>query len=220
MKKKTRIFIVDDHTLLRDGLRLMLNNEDDLEVVGEADTGEDALKMMEGLNVDLVLMDYFLKGTLGSDAIKTIKAVYPDIHVLALTSYDEKGVIRAMIQAGAISYMLKDAERSELIDAIRSTAQGVSWFSRDISRILLQDLLPTSDGPAKGFFECNPNTLTAREVDVLKLIVAEKTNREIADELFISIKTVENHRSNRMRKIGARNTAGLVKYAIRHSLDR
>lgn len=219
MTKPIKIFLVDDHNILRGGLREILNLQPDMEVVGEAGSLEESLVLLENCQPDIVIVDYYLKGKYGPDAIQEIKKRYPHLHFMALSSYDEKGIIRSMVKAGAISYMLKDAEWPELLKAIRSTAQGQSWFSQEISRILLQDLLPTAPEQKSDRFQCDPSSLTAREIEVLRLIVGEKTNREIADELHISSKTVENHRSNLMQKIGARNTAGLVKYALRHSLE-
>ncbi len=214
-----KIFLVDDHPLLREGLRTVLNHEPDLQVVGEAANGAEAIAAMKDLEVNLVVMDYHLKDELGPEAIHNVKQLYPDVFFLALSSYDEKGVIQKMVKAGAISYVLKDAEQSELLMAIRETSQGKSWFSPEISRILLQDFLPNPQQQIPNApFSCTPEALTKREIEVLKLIVAEHTNREIAEMLFISTKTVENHRSNLLSKIGARNTAGLVRFALHFQL--
>jgi DNA-binding NarL/FixJ family response regulator len=197
---------------------MLLSTEPDIEIVGLVGTEAAALEVLAHHPVDVVIMDYDLKVVFGHEVIRSIKSSYPAIHVLALTSYDEKGVIRTMVEAGAISYMLKDAEREELVAAVRSTAKGLSWFSQDISRILLQDILPNNALNRRSLSEAAPSELTPREIEVLKLIVAEKTNKEIAEILFISSKTVENHRNNLMQKIAARNTAGLVKYALRHRI--
>lgn len=214
-----RIFLVDDHPLLRQGLKAVLDQQADLQVVGEAANGTEAIGQMEADQVDLVIMDYHLKAELGPDAIQRIRALFPEIYFLALSSYDEKEIIQKMVKAGAISFVLKDAEQSELLAAVRATSQGKSWFSSEISQILLQDLLPNAGNKhADKTFVCTPEELTRREIEVLKLIAAEHTNREIAELLFISAKTVDNHRSNLLQKIGARNTAGLVKFALHYDL--
>jgi DNA-binding NarL/FixJ family response regulator len=216
---KCSVYIIDDHVVIRDGLKSVLQRVEDISVVGMSGNPEKAIQDLSSLSVDVVIVDYDLKTARGDDAIKKIKGHYPQLHFLALTSYDEKGVIRSMVKAGAISFVLKDADLMELVEAIRTTARGESWFSQDISKILLGDVLSSDSSSAhQSSFNCDPSSLTEREKDVLRLIVNEKTNREIADDLHISVKTVENHRSNLLQKIGARNTAGLVRYAMTHSL--
>jgi DNA-binding NarL/FixJ family response regulator len=213
------VYILDDHALIRDGMQSMLQRVDDISVVGMSGTPEKAIQELGGLEVDVVIVDYDLKTSKGNEAIEQIKRHYPQLNFLALSSYDEKGVIRSMVKAGAISFVLKDADLQELVEAIRTTARGQSYFHQDISKILLGDLLSPSTGASyQSSFNCDPSSLTEREKEVLRAIANEKTNKEIADALHISVKTVENHRSNLLQKIGARNTAGLVRYAMANSL--
>lgn len=221
MEKSTKILIVDDHPMLREGLAVVLNAQPGLEVCGLAGSVQESLQVMEEQLADLAIIDYSLKEEVGSQVAAALVEKYPSLRILAISSISDKSNIRDMVKAGAIGFVLKDAHLTELLEAVRTTASGRTFFSREVSAILLDDLLkvanPTNAASKKNYL-CKPSDLTQREMEVLQEIVAENTNKEIADNLHISVKTVENHRQNLMQKIGARNTAGLVRFALENGL--
>ena len=220
-EKSTKILIVDDHPMLREGLAVVLNAQPGLEVCGLAGSVQESLQVMEEQLADLAIIDYSLKEEVGSQVAAALVEKYPSLRILAISSISDKSNIRDMVKAGAIGFVLKDAHLTELLEAVRTTASGRTFFSREVSAILLDDLLkvanPTNAASKKNYL-CKPSDLTQREMEVLQEIVAENTNKEIADNLHISVKTVENHRQNLMQKIGARNTAGLVRFALENGL--
>ena len=218
MENKTQILLVDDHVMLMESMAAILNMQPDLEVTGMASSVQEALERIKDRKVDLAVVDYSLKEEVGSQVVEALKKELPNLKFLAISSLYDKSSVKAMVKAGAIGFVLKDADIHELLEAIRATASGRNYFSREVSAILLDDLLANKPPTSRANFACKPSDLTEREVDVLREIVNEKTNKEIADSLYISIKTVENHRQNLMQKIGARNTAGLVRFALQNGL--
>jgi DNA-binding NarL/FixJ family response regulator len=215
MKKKQRIVIAEDHTILREGLRALLTSEADFEVVGEADDGRSAIQTVENLKPDLALMDLSMPKMDGMDAIREIKKRCPGTKVLALTVHRTEEYILATLRAGADGYVLKDATHAELLMAIRSVLMGKRYLSPGASEKVIEGYL---DG-RKTLRSHSPwDTLTQREREVLKLIAEGYKNREIADYLYISVKTVEKHRANLMKKLDLHSTSALTALAMEKGL--
>lgn len=215
MNIQNRILIVEDHTLLRQGLLAMLSMEPDLEVVGEAMDGRQGVRMAGSLAPGLVLMDLTMPGTNGTEAIVEIKKRYPEIRVLVLTVHKAEEYIRAALQAGADGYVLKHATRDELMLAIRSILNGKTYLSPDVAEKVVNGYL---DGGLGGHAPTAWESLTLREREVLKLIAEGHANKHIATYLSLSVKTVEKHRSNLMKKLDMHNAAALTAYAIERGM--
>lgn len=215
MNEKRRILIVEDHTLLRAGLRALLLQDPDIEIVGEVDNGRDAVQAVGLLAPHLVLMDLSMPGMNGVEAIMDIKRRYPGIRVLVLTIHKTDEYIHESLRAGADGYILKDATYEELRIAARSVLNGKTYLSPDISSKVINSYLGTSNAPAGA---SQWKTLTHREREVLKLVAEGHPNKYIADYFCLSIKTVEKHRSNLMKKLDLHNAAMLTAYAIEKGL--
>lgn len=203
-----KILIVDDHSVVRQGLRMFLNLEPEFEIVGEAIDGADALKKVAALDPDVVLMDLLMPVMGGIQAIEIIKRDYPEIEVIALTSVlDDRTVVNA-IRAGAIGYLLKDTEADELIRSIKAAALGQVQLSPKVAVRLMREISAPE----------SPEKLTERETEVLRLLAEGKSNRGIAAELFISETTVKTHVSNIFQKLGVPSRTQAALYAIRIGL--
>jgi len=211
METKRKIVIAEDHTILRAGLRALLSGQNDLEVIGEAGDGREAVRKIDTLQPDLLLIDLSMPKLNGIDAIREIKSRHPEIKIIVLTVHKSDEYIIAALKAGANGYMLKDASQNELLLAIDYVINGKTFLSPSISDKVVVAVLNTDkkDKPAAVL-----DNLTAREREILKLVAEGNTNKKIADHLCISLKTVEKHRSNLMKKLDLRNTAGLTAYAI------
>jgi len=207
MADKIRVLIVDDHKIIRVGLRGFIHMQKDMEVVGECGSEEEAITTVQTLDPDVILMDIDLEASSGISATRQIRSLFPNVKILAITLHNEETSILPMIQAGALGYVLKNADPSEMIDAIRTVYRGNSYYSRHVSDVILHFL----NRPKSSAL---PNGLTSREVEVLRMIAQEYSNGEIAEKLFISVRTVDTHRRNLLEKLSLKNTAGLVKYAI------
>ncbi len=215
MNEKRRILIVEDHTLLRAGLRALLLQDPDIEIVGEANNGRDAVQAVGLLAPHLVLMDLSMPGMNGIEAIMDIKRRYPGTRVLVLTIHKTDEYIHESLRAGADGYILKDATHDELRIAVRSVLNGKIYLSPDISSKVVNGYLGTGNAPVG----VNPwDTLTHREREVLKLVAEGHPNKYIADYYCLSVKTVEKHRSNLMKKLDLHNAAMLTAYAIEKGL--
>ncbi len=209
-----RVLVADDHKVFREGIQALLEKVVDIEVVDEVSNGNEAIEKVSKGGIDVVLMDIDMGDTNGIDTTIKIKEQFPEVNVLVLSMHGEHSYVIRMLDAGAIGYMLKNAGKDEMVTAIRSVAKGDSYFSKDVSSILVEHLhKPTSIKKKK-----DDLPLTDREIEVLKLIALEYSNPEIAEKLFISIRTVDTHRRNLLEKLGAKNTAGLVKYAVKNKL--
>lgn len=208
------ILLVDDHDIIRDGIRALLDNEVGFNIVAEAENGVEALEACNEHDLHLVVMDINMPKMDGIEATEKIKSKHADIKVLALTMMDEDEHIRNMIKAGASGYILKSSDKDEFIDAITAILDGRHYFSEDTTKRVMMDLVQSSAQQD----EPDPSQITPREKEVLELIVDQYTNQQIADELHISIRTVDAHRRNLLEKTEAKNTAGLVTYAIKHDL--
>jgi DNA-binding NarL/FixJ family response regulator len=203
-----KILIVDDHSVVRQGLRMFLKLEDEFEVVGEASAGSEAVKMAAEIRPDVVLMDLLMPGMSGIDATIAIKRDHPDIEVIALTSVlDDETVVNA-IRAGAIGYLLKDTEADELIRAIKAASQGQVQLSPKAAERLMREIRAPE----------SPEKLTERETEVLRLVAEGKANKEIASSLQISETTVKTHVSNILMKLGLPSRTRAALYAVRIGL--
>ena len=212
-----RVLLVDDHTILREGVRALLANEPEIVVVGEAGDGEEALEKVEALRPDVVLMDMVMPRMNGLEATGHIKRRHPEVKVLILSMYDDDEYVQQVIQAGASGYLLKGMAADDLILAIREVQGGSSFLNPAVAAKLIEDYVRRVRGDG-GATSAEP--LTAREREVLKLIAEGNTNQEIADVLCLSRKTVESHRANIMRKLDLHDVTELVKYALRSGLIR
>ena len=215
MKKSYRIVIAEDHTILREGLRALLSADPQFDVVGEAGDGRAAIRRCDELAPDLVLMDLSMPRMHGFDAIKEIKRQSPEIKIIVLTVHKTDEYILATLQAGADGYVLKDATQSELVMAIRNVLAGKRYLSPGISDRVIEGYL---EGKETIKTSSAWDTLTRREREVLKLIAEGYKNKEVADHLFISLKTVEKHRANLMKKLDLHNAAELTALAMEKGL--
>ena len=215
MGDKNRIVIAEDHTILREGLRALLSSHPDLEVVGEAADGRDAIRRVVEEAPDLVLLDLSMPRMDGMDAIREISKRSPDTRILALTVHKEEEYVLAALQAGADGYALKDATQAELVTAIRSVLAGKRYLSPGVSEKVIEGYLAGKKAPAA---KTPWDSITAREREVLKLIAEGYNNKEIAEILCISVKTVEKHRSNIMEKLDLHNVSALTAYAIERGI--
>jgi len=206
------IVLVDDHVMFRQGLKRILMERSDLEVVGEVDCGLELLKFLEKLVPDLIILDISMPNLRGLEAIHEIKRSHPDVKILVLTMHKDKEYLHQAVTAGAEGYLLKEDADGELFSAIDRVRQGRIYVSPKLSEELTTDWVKMSRGDHKLSFESEK--LTTREREVLKLIAEGKSSKEIGDLLFISVRTVEHHRANIMEKLNLRKTADLVKYAI------
>ncbi len=213
--EKKKILLVEDHKMFRDGIRAIIEQTDKYEIAGESANGISALEFLESNEVDLILMDIKMPVMDGIECSKKIIENKPDAKILAITMHEEEQHIRNMLKAGASGYILKNAGVEILIGAMDSVLEGNKYYGEHVTRIIMEELTKTPEQKLKE----NPSIyLTKREKDVLQLIVKEKSNQEIADKLFISIRTVDAHRRNLLQKIGAKNSVGLAKFALSHNL--
>jgi two-component system, NarL family, response regulator NreC len=208
-----RILLADDHGVLRAGLRSLLNAEPDMDVIGEAADGNEALRLAEKLRPDVMLLDINMPGPTGIDVTQELKRSQPQIAVLILTVHEDYSLLQEAVRVGAAGYIIKRAVESELINAIHSVASGDLYVHPAMTRALLQDL-PSAESQAAGSLKM----LTRREIEVLRLIAQGNTNRQIADALCLSVRTVESHRSNIMGKLALNTRVELVHYAMEHGL--
>jgi len=213
--KKKKIVIVEDHTILREGLKALLSSVTELEVVGEAEDGREAMKLASELEPDLMLMDLSMPRMNGIEAIKEIKKHHPEIKILVLTVYKTEEYVLASLQAGADGYILKEANYSEFLLAIRNVLMGKHYLSPEISGKVIEGYLKGQQDHATLTVW---DTLTSREREILKLVGEGYKNREIADDLCISLKTVEKHRENLMKKLDLHTASALTSYAIEKGL--
>ena len=207
------IILADDHVLVRQGLRRILEGMPELEVVGEANDGLELLALLDSLVPDIVILDIFMPNLRGIEAIYEIKKIRPEVKILILTMHKDKEYLYLALSAGAKGYLLKEDADKELFSAIEKVRQGKTYISPHFSEEIVDDLVQVGRGGAKTVFEVDP--LTPREREVLKLIAEGKSSKEIAQLLFISVPTANNHRANIMGKLGVNKATDLVKYAIR-----
>lgn len=207
-----RVLLVDDHALVRAGIRSLLGGMPSVQVVGEAASGEEALALSEREHPDIVLMDIAMKGLTGLEAAARIHERQPQVRVVILSMHSGEEYVMQAMRAGAAGYLLKDAATGELELALRSVMRGESWFSPAVSRQVVAGYVQRVGGEAAS------EVLTARQREVLSLLAAGKSTKEIAFALKLSVKTVETHRAQIMERLGIRDVAGLVRYALRTGL--
>lgn len=202
-----RIVLVDDHALFRMGLRGLLEHSTDCRVVAEASSGEEFLAMLQGLEADVVFMDFSMGGMDGAQTTEQALARRPDLRIITLSMFGEESYYSRMVKAGARGFLLKDSAIDEVIEAIEAVMNGDSYFSPRLLQSISRNLHSHIDD--------NDEALSQREREILVAICSGLSNQEIADELFISKRTVDKHRANILEKSGCKNTAALVVYAIR-----
>jgi len=215
MNQKVRIVIAEDHTILREGLRSLLSSEPNFEIVGEAEDGREAIKCVEKFRPDLILTDLSMPRMNGMEAIKEIKRQSPKTKVLVLTVHKAEEYILATFRAGANGYLLKDSTHAELVMAVKKVLSGKQYISPEISEKVIEGYL---EGKKTLKSQTSWETLTQREREILKLIAEGYKNKEIAEDLCISVKTVEKHRANLMEKLDLHSIQALTAFAIEKGL--
>jgi DNA-binding NarL/FixJ family response regulator len=205
-----RILLADDHTILRQGLKLILSSQPDLQVVGEAANGNEVVHLAQELRPDIVLLDVAMPELNGIDATRHMMETNPKLRILVLSMHKEAVYVREILRAGARGYLLKDVIDSELLSAVRSVARGDGYVSPAVSSALLSDYRQNIHDPI--------DLLTKREREVLQLIAEGKTNKEVAAKLNLSVYTVDSHRGKIMEKLNLHSTGELVRFAIKHGL--
>ena len=212
---KIKVVIVEDHKLFREGLKSLLSDRADLEVVGEAGDGLEAIRIVKKCRPDLMLLDLSMPKMNGISVMKEIKSQFPETKIMALTIHESDQYVLEAFEAGADGYCLKDAGRNELMVAVESVLQGKRYISPSISENVLEGYMT---GRKKLKSKTSWDTITQREREVLKLLGEGFQNKEISDMLHISVKTVEKHRANIMNKLDLHNAAALTAFAIEHGL--
>lgn len=221
-----KVILVDDHKIIRDGIKSLLKEDHEIQVIGEAANGTELIDLIARLEADVVLMDINMPKMDGFETTKYLKEHHPEIKILVLSMLDHENYITKMFGAGALGYLLKNTGRDELVHAIQLVASGNTYICSDIAINLLKnvnhsntEIQPKSENNKETTKEKHINgDLSKREVEVLKLIAEGFTNAEIADKLFTSKRTVESHRQKLIEKTQAKNTAALIKYAISNNL--
>jgi DNA-binding NarL/FixJ family response regulator len=208
-----QLLIAEDHSMVRAGIRALLERNKDLKIIGEAANGQEAVEMAAELSPQVLLMDIMMPRLNGIQAAERICQLKLSVHVLLFSMYADAGLVRQALQSGALGYVLKTSVGEELVQAVRAVAQGHMYLSKPISSIMMENA-PLMQGSS-----ANPlDTLSPREKEILQLIAEEHTSAEIAGMLFISEKTVEKHRASLLEKLSVHNLAGLVRFAIRSGL--
>lgn len=205
-----KVFIVDDHKMVIEGLMLLLQNHQEINVVGFALSGEDAIEQIKVIRPDVILMDINMPGLNGIETTKRLLSIDPNAKIIAISMHKEASLIKLMLSHGAKGYVLKNAGQDEVIEAITSIYAGKRYFDETVNEIIIDSVTNQSNEKENQVIP----KLSRREKEVLRLIMDECTTQEIAEKLFISFGTVETHRRNMLIKTGARNTVGLVKMAL------
>ncbi len=207
--KQIKVFLVDDHAIVRQGFSSLLSREEDIDVVGEASSGEEAIEMLRAIRADIVVMDVQMKALTGLMTAVKLKQQHPEMKVLILSMYEDHATVQQAIQIGVAGYLVKSTETTELLTAIRKIAEGNVYFSPSVQKILVELSARQSPGAVE---------LTLRDQELLELIGNGKTNKDIASVLCIGIKTVEKYRQHLMNKVGIHDVAGLTRYAIERGI--
>ena len=207
--RKIKVVLVDDHHIVLDGLESLLSNDGGFDVLASLRSGEEVLDFLQKEQPQVLLTDYSLPGVSGLDFVRQVRRNYPLIKIIVLSMHDEAHIIKSILKEGAEGYLLKNIQHSELKSAIRHVAQGLPYVSPEVTRLLMDEM-----NRPKG----EPELLTERELDVLRLIAKELSNKAIAEKLFISERTVETHRKNIFRKTKTTSLVGLIKFAFEQKL--
>ena len=213
--EKINVLIADDHRVVRDGIKSILNKEDEINVIGEAQNGAEALTLARELNPDIILTDITMPEMTGIELANEVGKELPEIKVIILSMHEDEEYISKVVEAKASGYLGKEVEKEEIILAIKRVYGGGNYYSENVSKMMIEGFVKKTtsggnDGPAVH--------LTNREKEILKLVVDGASSKAIAGELFISIRTVETHRNNILQKLNVKNSAELVKYALKHKL--
>lgn len=212
--KKYKVLIVDDHKILLDSLSLLINSIEDMEVAGTLNDSRNVLDFLAGQQLDILVTDMNMPYSNGIDLTLKVRDLYPELKILMLTVNDSAETIREAFQAGISGYITKKASKEELTKAFHTILRGEKFFSGDVMKELLNPSITAYDDVDLNDLK----TLSARELEVVKLIAQELSSSEIADRLFISQGTVENHRHNILQKLGVKNSIGIIKYALKYKL--
>lgn len=215
MYARIKIAIADDHEIFREGFKLLLRDQNEVQLVGEAENGRELLQLVETAKPDVVIVDIKMPVMDGVDACKAIKKKFPDVHVIALSMFNEDSLIVDMLEAGAKGYLLKNTNKQELLTAVRAVYEGNTYYCSATSDKLTRMIADSKFNPYRN----QPIVrFTPRELDIIKLMCQQFTSKEIASKLDLSIRTVESHREKIQEKTGAKNAIGIVIYAIKHDL--
>jgi DNA-binding NarL/FixJ family response regulator len=207
--RRIKVVLVDDHHIVLDGLESLLQQEPEFQVLASLHSGEEVLDLLKTQQPQILLTDFSLPGISGIDFVRQVKRLYPHVKIIVLSMHDEGHIIKSVLKEGVEGYLLKNIQHSELKSAIRHVAQGLPYVSPEVTRLLMDEMNKPKD---------EPELLTDRELDVLRLIAKEFSNKEIADKLFISERTVETHRKNIFRKTKTSSLVGLIKFAYDHKM--
>jgi len=210
--------LVDDHSIVRDGIRLLLEQAEGLEIIDEANDGEEALEKLKSHQPDVVLMDISLPGMSGIQTTQVITRLYKSVRVLMLSMHNNEDYILRSVEAGAYGYILKDSSSDEMIKAIRMIAAGEKYYSSPVASIILNGYMQQLKKGNKQGREVQPSRLSNKEKEILQFLVDGMSSREIAERLQLSVRTVDNHRANMMRRLQVRNAAELVRIAVEEKL--
>lgn len=215
MYTRIKIAIADDHEIFREGFKLLLRDQTEVQLVGEAENGRELLQLVESAKPDVVIVDIKMPVMDGVDACKAIKKKFPDVHMIALSMFNEDSLIVDMLEAGAKGYLLKNTNKQELLTAVRAVYEGNTYYCSATSDKLTRMIADSKFNPYRN----QPIVrFTPRELDIIKLMCQQFTSKEIASKLDLSIRTVESHREKIQEKTGAKNAIGIVIYAIKHDL--
>jgi len=215
--KKITVIIVDDHKIVRDGIKALISEDSTIEIIGEASSGEEFWKLLQDDIPHVVLMDINLTDTTGIELTQKAIESYPDLNILILSMHMSDEFITNSIEAGAKGYLPKTTSQQELLDAIKKVSTGSEYYNTEVSEVLLKSFIRKTKNASKEKEEPQVQ-LTKRELEIIVLFAEGLSNKEIADKLFISIRTVESHKNNIMQKLDLKSTVELVKYAIRHKM--
>ena len=219
-KKKIGIFLVDDHQIVRDGIKALLHDAPEIVISGEASNGKELFERVSSSNTDIILMDISIPDISGIELTKQISETYPEIKVLILSMYTQEDFITNAIAAGAKGYLPKNTTRHELLNAITKIHEGNEYYSDTISKIILKNYISNVRKSKEPETEKNKEetVISSREKQILQMVIEGLSNQDIADKLFISIRTVESHKNHIMQKLGIKSMIELIKYAIRNNI--
>ncbi|TSA27940.1 MAG: DNA-binding response regulator [Bacteroidetes bacterium] len=215
--EQTDIFLVDDHQLVRDGIKALLAGIPDIRIIGEANNGNELLTIIDAKHPDIILMDISLPDISGIELTRMLNRSHPEIRVLILSMYTHEDFVFNAMKAGARGYLPKNTSRQELLDAIYAIREGHEFFSESISKVILKSFLRQAT-QSEGSTEGSPQLLTIREQEILKLFAEGYNNKEIGHRLAISIRTVESHKNHIVKKLGLKSTVEMVKFAIKNKI--